>query len=114
MRGLGQKNEKNHAEENTTAIMRKKLKNKMSHKETFNAGVGWDSASPPPPPPSVSTINELINSIFKKILFQRYRHTGVKRAEAAIGALMDRDISFTSDIWTCSYKNNTFTSLTGH
>lgn len=40
----------------------------------------------------------------------------VKRAEAAVGALLDnvRDIFFTSDIWTCSYNKNTVILLTGH
>ena len=40
----------------------------------------------------------------------------VKRAETAVGTFLENvtDISFTSDIWTCSHNNNTFISLTGH
>ena len=40
----------------------------------------------------------------------------VKRAETAVGTFLENvtDISFTSDIWTCSHNNNAFISLTGH
>ena len=132
---------KDHAEENTTATMRKKLKNQMSLKESFDAGVGWDSASPPAKRVNkliaemIAVDNQpfmvvedlgflrLINGICPKYKVPSRHYFSdtvipelVKRAEAAVGALLNNvsDIYFTSDIWTCSHNNNTFISLTGH
>ena len=132
---------KDHEEENTTATMRKKLKNQMSLKESFDAGVRWDSASAPAKRVNkligemIAVDNQpfmivedlgflrLINSISPKYKVPSRHYFSntvipelVKRAESAVRAFLDNvtDISFTSDIWTCSHNNNTFISLTGH
>ena len=49
---------KDHAEDNTTATMWKKSKNQMSLKDSFDAGVDWDSASAP-----AKRVNKLIGEM---------------------------------------------------
>ena len=121
--------------------MRKKLKNQIL-KESFDAGVRWDSASAPAKRVNkligemIAVENQplmivedlgflrLINSICPKykVLSRHYFSNTVipelvKCAESPFRAFLDNvnDIYFTSDVWTCSHNNNnTFSSLTWH
>ena len=122
--------------------MRKKLKNQIqiSVKDSFEAGISWDLNSAPARRIS-NLIGEMIaldNQPFILVedlgfvrlmnVCPKYKMPSrqyfsdtvipdlVKRAETAVEKLLRnaRDISFTSDIWTCSYNNNGFISLTDH
>ena len=113
----------------------------MSLKESFDARVGWDFDSAPAKHVSkligemIAVDNQpfmlvedlgflrLMNKVCPeyKVPSRHYFSDTVvpelvKRAETAVGTFLENvtDISFTSDIWTCSHNNNAFISLTGH